>query len=30
MNHFYIEYIIKERIKDEIEECQRRRLLQWD
>lgn len=30
MNHFYIEYIIKERIKDEIEECQRRSLLQWD
>ncbi len=30
MSHFYIEYIIKERIKDELEECQRRRLLQWN
>jgi len=30
MNHFYIEYIIRERIKDEIEECQRQRLLQWN
>jgi hypothetical protein len=30
MNHFYIEYIIEDRIKDQIEECQRRHLLQWD
>ena len=27
MNDFYIEYMVKERIRDEIEECRRRRLL---
>ncbi len=27
MNHFYIEYMVKERIREELEDCQRRRLL---
>ena len=27
MNDFYIEYMVKERIREELEECQRRRLL---
>ena len=27
MNVFYIEYMVKERIRDEVEECRRRRLL---
>lgn len=27
MNDFYIEYMVRERIREEVEECQRRRLL---
>jgi len=27
MNDFYIEYMVKERLREELEECRRRRLL---
>ena len=27
MNDFYIEYMVKQRLRDELEECRRRRLL---